>query len=153
MGELDYVEINQVNDPDVLARYIQQKTGTPWPTWKDRAILRKKCKEFFEHYPHLDYRTLCHVADWCARKKRRFSNVWKVIDAFRFAYEDGALPEVDRGRIADKSTDERIQEALEVETDSMWRSMLIGTQDVNVRKEVLEQWLESRKPLLTSRAS
>ena len=148
MGAIDYVSIEQVDSPDLLTRYICQTTGTPWASGRDIGIVRKKCKEFFEQYPYLDYSALCHVADWVARRKKRYSHVWKVIDAFRYAYEDGALPEVDRRTKPDPQIEEEIDRALEVETDRVWRMRLIGTEDVNSRKEVLDAWLTMRKPVL-----
>lgn len=150
MGAIDFVSIDQVDNPDLLIRYICQRTGTPWATGKDIAIVRKKCKEFFLQYPHCDYSTLCRVADWAARRKRRYSNVWKVIDAFRYAYEDGALPEVDRKVRKDPLLEEEISGALEVETDRVWRMRLLATDDVNSRKEVLDAWMQMRKPVLVS---
>lgn len=150
MGALDYLSVNEVNDPVTLSRYIEQQTGTPWATYQDMALLRKKCKEFFKRYPYLDYSTLCHVADWAHRRKRRYSNVWKIVDSFRYAYEDGALPEVNHRRHNEPDLENGIEEALLIETDRRWRTMLIATDNIKVRKEVLENWRIQRQPLLTA---
>lgn len=150
MGSLDLVSTGEVTNPDLLARYICQTTGTPWASIKDLCVMKKKCKEFFQHYPHLDYSTLCHVADWAQRRKKRYSHVWKVVDAFRYAYEDGALPEVDNKIQCDAEVEEGIERALEVETDGVWRTQLIATQSVRARKEVLEDWIQMRKPRLVA---
>lgn len=147
MCDIDYLSTSQVNDPKTLARYIQQQTGTPWATLQDMVLLQKKCKVFFSHYPHLSYETLCHVADWAHRRKRRFSNVWKVVDAFRYAYQDGSLPEVD-ARVPDHKLEEQISEALNVETDSDWRMQLIATRSEKTRREVFSNWQTNRQPQL-----
>lgn len=147
MCDIDYVSIIDVKDPVLLARYIEQRVGTPWATAKDVAILRKKCKEFFEHYPHLTYGALCHAADWAHKKKKRLSHVWKVVDMFRYAYEDGFVPEADRTEI-ESPIAMAIDEALAVETDDIWRTRLIATDDAKVRKEVLDRWQTTRRPQL-----
>lgn len=148
MGAIDSVTIKQVDSPEKLTDYICQTTGTPWATIKDQVLMRKKCNEFFERYPHLDYSTLCHVADWCKRRRRRYSHAWKVVDAFRYAYEDGALPEVDQRVRPEPEVESGIEEALEMETDRIWRMRLIGTDGQKFRREVLEDWLVKRKPKL-----
>lgn len=148
MGRLDYLSTPDVHNSETLATYIEQQTGTPWATNQDRLILKKKCNEFFQRYPYLDYEALCHLTDWCHRRRRRFSNVWKVLDQFRYAYEDGALPEVNTRRRVDPQLEQDIEEALSLETDSEWRAMISGTPNLKVRKEVLENWRIKRRPLL-----
>lgn len=148
MGAIDYMTTSKVDSPEKLCDYICQTTGTPWATLKDQFTMRKKCNQFFTQYPHLDYSTLCHVADWCQRRRRRYSHVWKVVDAFRYAYEDGALPEVDRRVLPNLDIESQIVEALNVETDKVWRMRLIGTDGQRFRKEVLEDWLTMREPKL-----
>lgn len=150
MSALDYLTPEQVTTSDLLCTYIEQQTGTPWSSGKDIALFRKKCKEFFEHYPYLDYQSLVHVADWCRRTKRRYSHTWKVVDAFRYAYADGALPEVDHRRHVDPNMEAEIEEAITLETDDTWKRQLICTQNVQTRKEVLDNWRTHRKPLLTA---
>lgn len=147
MCEMDYVTIGQVNDAQTLARYIEQTTGTPWATLQDIILLKKKSKEFFTRYPYLDYSTLCHIADWCQRKRRRYSNVWKVIDSFRYAYEDGALPEIDMAR-QDPILEHNICVAVEKEPDQLWRMKLMGERGIDARKELLDNWRRTREPML-----
>jgi len=146
VGYCELLAEGDVHDPEGLARYIQQITGTPWPTLEDMILLKKKCKEFFELYPHVDYVTLCHVANWAKRKKKRFSNVWKCVDAYRWAWEDGAIPEIANN--CDRQTERLIGDALSVETDELWRNALISTEDGNVRKDLVERWLIRRKPVV-----
>jgi hypothetical protein len=131
-----------VNAPDpvvAFAEYVQQKLGVPWPTAKDMNILRSKIKEFFGHYPKLTYFTLCRIVEWARARHRRYDRVWKVIDAFRYAWKDGALPELDPDR-AETTVEERITAALTVETNPMWRRCLIGAAGVEARRRIIDEW-------------
>jgi hypothetical protein len=131
-------------DPVVaFAEFVQQKLGVPWPTQKDLAILRKKITEFFEHYPKLTYFTLCRVVEWCRSRHRRYDRVWKVIDAFRYAWTDGVLPELDPDQ-TDDSVEDRITAALAVETSPTWRRYLLGATGVSARRQIIEEW-EAKK--------
>lgn len=128
-----------------FSEYVQQTLGTPWPTMKDQAILRKRCNEFFEHYPRASWFTLCRVVVWCkrSRKYRRPTRVWVVVDAFRDAWSAGALPELDI-TVSDEELEDRITEALAVEERDSWRRRLIGAVGVEARRRAYEEWLESR---------
>lgn len=141
-----YIGTVDVTNVETYAQYVQQTTGTPWPSIADMSVLRKKTDEFFMAYPHCDWVTLCHVADWAKRRRRRYASVWRVLAAFPYAWEDGAIPEL--YRITDQTTEAGITEALTIETDYVWRRVLSCTEDGNKRKELLDQWLTTRKPTL-----
>jgi len=147
---VNFIKSNDVRDAESLARYIQQTVGVPWPTLKDMTVLRRSVNEFFQHYPDLDYLTLCRVADWCRSKKRRFARVWQVVPQFRWAYADGALPEVDQVRHTDVDVEDAIREAVAVETDDVWLDRLVCSQGRSLRREVLERWNQQRRPVLLS---
>lgn len=132
-------------DPVVaFANYVQQKIGVPWPTLQDMKILRGKIKEFFSHYPKATFHTLCRIVDWARARRRRFDRVWKVVEAFRLAWVDGALPELNPSD-RDDSVEARIAAALEAETDQVWRQWLIGAEGTKARREVVEDWEDQRK--------
>lgn len=126
-----------------FAEYAQQTLGVPWPTIADLKILRLKINEFFEHYPRLNYFTLCRVVTWAKARHRRFKRVWCVVEAFRDAYLDGALPELDPNH-SEASVEERITAALQVETSQAWRRILIGAQGTTTRREMLAKWETER---------
>lgn len=87
---------DDVNDVKTFVRYAQQAMGAPIPrTNNDWNMIRKKAKEFFEEKPGADWQTLCRVVQWARMKKKRPSAVWKIIDMWKWAWEDGALPELD----------------------------------------------------------
>lgn len=144
------VTMNDVHDPETFAKYIQQTLGCPWPRAKDMVVLRKKIKDFFERYPHCDYDTLCKVVNWCKGRKRRFAHVYSVVDQFRYAYQAGYLPEVDESVRLDSQVEEGIREALSMETDDTWRTRLMCSEGSTLRKEVLVNWIEKRKPVLAA---
>lgn len=152
MCDVDYLSIADVQDPKTLARYISQRTGVPYPNNSEMMILRKKVKDFFVQHPHLNYSTLCRVADWSVRKRRRFGNAWRVVEAWKWAYEQGAIPEVDEQRHADPKTDRAICEVLAIEKDPAWRLRFQGTQDRRIRRELLKKWTQTRQPQLLMRA-
>lgn len=127
-----------------FSEYAQQTLGVPWPTIKDQMILRKKAKEFFKHYPHTDWRTLCRVVQWAANRKKRYAHVWAIVDAFRYAYKDGALPELDPQNQTNQPVEDQIYEALQHETDEVWRRRLMLAQGVTQQKEVLREWHRTR---------
>lgn len=131
-------------DPVVaFAEYVQQKLGVPWPTQKDFTILRHKITEFFEHYPKCTYYTLCRVVEWARSRRRRYDRVWKVIDAFRYAWIDGVLPELDPDQ-TDDNVEARINAALTVETSTWWRRCLLGATGATARRQIIEEW-EAKK--------
>lgn len=131
-------------DPVIaFAEYAQQKLGVPWPTQKDLAILRHKITEFFTHYPKLTYYTLCRVVEWARSRHRRYDRVWKVIDAFRYAWTDGVLPELDPNQ-TDDTVEARINAALIVETSPTWRRHLLGATGASARRQIIEEW-EAKK--------
>lgn len=136
-----------VDAPDpvnAFAEFAQQRLGVPWPTQRDMAILRKKIGEFFDHYPRLTFHTLCRVVEWARQRRWRFDRVWKVIDAFRRAWTDGAIPELDPAQQRDERLDASIAQALESETDPVWRRWLIGAEGEDARRKVLEDWRAER---------
>jgi len=132
------------DQPKAFAEYAQQTLGVPWPTLKDLILLRKKANEFFEHYPHTDWRTLCRVVDWAANRKKRYSRVWMLVDDFRKAWAAGALPELDPNRQTNATVEEQIFEALETETDESWRRRLLLAQGARQQEEVLALWRQER---------
>lgn len=139
-------EVQNAPDPaKAFAEYAQQSLGVPWPSYKDLILLRKKAKEFFEHYPDADWRTLCRVVTWAANRKRRYARVWALVDDFRRAYRDGALPELSPGVVRQSaSVQEMVDDALKVETDEVWRRRLLLADGRMQQEEVLAAWRRER---------
>lgn len=126
--------------PRAFASYAQQVLGTPFPTAKQLAVLRKRTKEFLEQYPQADWRTLCRVVIWCRQRRRRPGQVHYVLDEVRRAWASGALPELDpRDRVED-DVEASITAALERETREEWRRALLGARGVDARRKVLQAW-------------
>lgn len=123
-----------------FAEYAQQITGVPWPTIQDYKILRREVNVFFEHYPHLDYYTLCRVAQWCAKRKKRPNRVWRIVGMFRAAWSDGALPELAPADRSDENVEERIRHALHTETCQDWRRRLLGAAGLEARRRAICEW-------------
>lgn len=149
MCDIDYLSITEVSDPITLSRYIQQRTGAPAPTIKEMVMFRKKVSAFFVSYPHLGYPTLCRVADWASRNRRRYATVWHCVNDWKYAYARGAIPEIDDQKHADPKTDQAIGEVLAMEQDPTWRLRFMGTQDRTIRRELLKTWTQTRQPQLS----
>ncbi len=136
------------NDPlDAFANYVQQTVGTPYPTGKDMNACKKWVKEFFAKYPQLDYYTLCDVAQWARSRKKRPVHLKALLNLFRYAWSDGALPQLDPANI-DQKTDEGIRNALMVETDESWCSQFYRVQGAQARQNLLMRWTRERSLLV-----
>lgn len=129
--------------PLALAQYIEQRLGVPWPTGKDQLIFRKQVKEFFVHYPDVDYFTLCRLVNWCKSRNRRYGRIIHVIDEFREAWKAGALPELDPQN-RDPEVEAAIARALSWENDPTWRRWLMGASGIEARRNALLEWRSVR---------
>lgn len=139
------IKPEDVNDAKSFAAYAQQKLGTPYPTGKSISILKKSINEFFEHHPQADYFTLCRVVEWAKAKKKRYPYANQLVYAFRYAYADGYLPELDpNAEIVDEDLEEQIEAALRDETNDEWRRRLITASGITARREVFEAWQKHR---------
>lgn len=136
--------------PKAYAEYCQQTIGTPWPTIKDMAVLRRKIKEFFGHYPQCDYASLCRIAQWSRAHKRRPTRVWLVVENFREAWRDGYLPELDPAERQEINVEVGIAEALDIDERPEWRRRLIGARGVEARREAYTEWLNDRPRISVS---
>lgn len=132
--------VAQAPDPArAYALYVGQVVGVPWATQKDLVILRKRINELFAHYPRVTYHTLCRLAQWCRTKGIRRQRVWEIVDLFRQAWAEKALPELDEPQ-HDRSVESRIIAALEIETNRDWRRRLLCAQGPTTRRNVLAAW-------------
>lgn len=141
-------KVASADDPVMaFANYAQQTLGVPWPTQKDLATTRKKVKEFFKNYPQADWHTLCRVVAWARSRKKRPSRVYLVIELFRDAWSNGALPELDPDNRVDPEVEVAIAQALEVETDAWWCGRLSMCKG-EARVAALQEWRQERSQLV-----
>lgn len=138
---------DDVNSPEDYATYCQQVLGTPYPSGKQLATLRRNLKEFFKNNPQATYGTLLRTIDWCRNRKRRPAHCYAVIPLVRYAWSDGYLPELDPKEEMNDDLEAMIRSALEVETDPWWRDRLTGGKTTKARQELYDSWLEARSPL------
>lgn len=131
-----------VSDRDSLQQYIEQQLGVGHVTGRDQAAYRKKVDEFFEHYPNASWGTLVRVVDWAKARRKRFARLHAVVEAARYAYADGYLPELDPRNHID--VDAEIIGALKTETDPLWRRRLMVAQGIDAKTMVLEEWQSER---------
>lgn len=142
---------NSQDQAKAFCEYAQQVAGIAWPTGADIAIVRKKAKTFFEHYPHTDWRTLCRVVQWCKARRRRPPRIWMVLDKFRDAHTAGFLPELDSQEQIEQHIECGIADALASETREGWRRRLIMARGPQQKRSVLSEWQSSSQALSNSR--
>lgn len=136
------VRSEAVNDLDSAEQFIKQQVGVGYVTGNDRAIFRKKVNELFEQYPQASWQTLARTAEWAKSRRRRYSRLFQVVEAVRYAYEDGYLPELDPNTTVD--VDGQIQDALRFEEDPQWRRRLLVAQGLQAKTAVLDMWQQLR---------
>lgn len=134
------IKAESVKDMDTAEQFIKQRVGIGYVTGKDGAIFRKKVNEMFEHYPSADWQTLVKTAEWAKSRRKRYSRLHELVEAVRFAYADGYLPELDPNTQED--VDAEIRNVLREEEDPRWRRRLMVAQGVQAKTMVLEQWRE-----------
>lgn len=112
--------------------------GIPYPTHTHLNKAKKLLGELFEMYPALTWKGLCQLPLWAKARKKRYAHVLQLINSYRFAYQDGYLPEMDIDYV-DRDMEAKIQKALEVESDPDWRRRLLNSRG-KARYEVYERW-------------
>lgn len=150
MGFADRITARDVNSATSFARYAQQTVGVACSTQLDLMLLNKEITKFKKRYPHLaenPWPTLVRAAQWCrSQRKRPLKTSWIVGKGLQWAWQDGALPELDPIQHRDEKTEEGIAYALRYERDPRWRDRLIGAEGV-AREEVLRAWRRSSHSL------
>lgn len=130
----------QVVDCRTFARYAQETVGTPVPRRAEIATLQRKVTEFFALYPQANWAALVATTDWCRAKRKRPAEAWWILKEVRFAWKDGAVPQLDPVVVVDDSVEFHISRALEIETDDRWKRMLIGAVGTENRRKALASW-------------
>lgn len=132
-----------VHDFETCEQFVMQQVGIGHVTTNDRAIFKRKIRELFENYPDADWRTLVRTAEWAKARRRRFARLFQLVEAVRYAYEDGYLPELDPSGTGD--IDAQIREVLQEEDDPAWRRRLLVAQGMQAKLAVLEMWQQVRR--------
>lgn len=149
MSFVGVIRASDVRDERSYANFVQQQCGTPYCSTNDLIVLRKCVRDFRERYPHLadnPWPTLVRAAMWVRSKRKRPAKVYTVVRVMlAWAWEDGALPELDPTRYVDPKVEEGIALALQGERDPIWRDRLIGAEG-SARGEVLRAWQQRSSP-------
>jgi len=134
-------EVQSADDKaKAFCEYLQQAVGIPLPTGKDIALVRRKAKDFFNEYPHTDWRTLCRVGNYCRQRKKRLPRSWMVIDKYREAWSAGFLPELNQTERREEDVERAIAAALEHEQREGWRRRLLMARTAETRRKALGEW-------------
>jgi hypothetical protein len=138
MGWADRITLEEVVDHKTFCQYSSQVAGIPYPTNSHLNKAKTLLAELFEMYPALTWKGLCQLPLWAKHRKKRYAHCLQLINAYRFAYQDGWLPEIDVDAV-DRQMEEKINQALEIETDPAWRRRLLSSRGT-ARREVYERW-------------
>lgn len=144
MKVIGYLSPDEVVDSDSFAQFVQQTCGTPAPSLADIRALQSALKKFFERDPRYDWKVLCRTVQWARSKKKRPAKAINILGMVPYAFEDGAIPELDPIQVKDSSLETKIAEALDQETDPKWRYRLVGARGIQARKDVYEAWMTQR---------
>ena len=139
MGWADFIAIEDVKNARTWAGYASQTAGIPYPTTKELVVVNKESAKLFEMYPNLTWSGLCQLALWAKARRRRYANAGQLLRHYKFAYQDGYLPEID-SEWPTRQLDEQITAALLVEQSPEWRRRLLTSRGEG-RKRVYEAWL------------
>lgn len=142
MSWADRISVEEVVDLESFCSYARQVAGVPYPTKANLGAARKEMKQLFEMYPKLTWKAMCQVVLWAKIKKKRYAHIVQLIRSYRWAYQDGFLPELDAVNEDDELTI-NIESALERETDPEWRRRLSVSRGPG-RKVVYAAWLKFR---------
>lgn len=138
MHPFSIVQPEQVEDRDSLQQYIEQQLGVGYVTMKDQAIYRRKVKDCFEHDERITWETMVKTVQWAKTRRKRYSRLHQVVEAVRYAYEDGHLPELDND--VETLLDQQIREVLQSESDPDWRRKLLVAQGETAKTAMLAMW-------------
>lgn len=148
MGFASMLRAGDVSNDKELAAFIQQELGTPQPYYsKDWILYRQALKQAFDVYPNADWLTMTKVVAFVKNRHKRIPTAAGVIREMRWAWGAGFLPELDPSQQIDLDLEERIEQALRVETDMDWRSRLTAAAG-NARSYVYDMWVKERQCLV-----
>jgi hypothetical protein len=132
-----------VVDMDSAEQFIKQQIGIGYVTQKDGVIFRKKVTDMFKNYPGSSWQTLVRTTEWAKSRRKRYARLHELVEAVRFAYADGYLPELDSNHQED--IDAQIRAVLRVEMDPEWRRRLLVAQGTRAKMSVLADWQATQK--------
>lgn len=133
-----WLDKTNVTKPEEFAEFVQQVHGTPYPTGKAMAQLRRVTKDFFKKNPKADWMTLCKTVEFCHNRNKRLAQAYSVLPWVRYAWQSGWLPELDPN--VSKEIDDAIAAAIVVETDQYWRDKLACAGSIAGKQTAYAQW-------------
>lgn len=141
MSFVTNLKAEEVDTPEKLARFCQEQTGVPYPTGAQIGALKKAINAFFKEYPNATYKSLTNLVLWSKEKNKRYAKVANLVTGgMRYAYVDGYIPEIDP-RYNQRSLDELMSEAINLETDPQKKMMLLNSWSL----EAYEKWSKERE--------
>ncbi len=93
----------EVIDYESFKEFAHQQMGTPYPVVAEAKRVQANIKKLFEEYPNAPYQSLTDLVRWAKAKEKHIS-LLKLVDMYRYAYEDGFMLILARGGTNDDKT-------------------------------------------------
>jgi hypothetical protein len=142
LSYVDTITASQVCSEETLIQYTRQRFGVP-TTLKDINLFKSRIRDFLKINQQIDYASMAVGVDWAKSKHLRPRSLLAVMGFIQQAYAAGMLPELDVAAAGQANTEDGILNALQVESDPLWRTRLIASQG-SARASVLQEWHDIR---------
>lgn len=139
-----------VKDAESFATYAQQQIGVPYPTLKMMIATKGTIKRMFAENPGLNWSSLPRIVEWAKARKKRYATLTSLLAGFRWAFQDGYLPELSESFEERTNVDELVYAALRVEKDPDWRRALMLTDSLQEKVSIYNKWVEVRSGTVDS---
>lgn len=132
--------VDEVVDLDTLIDFLNSRCGSPLPLKKDRGIVSKNAKSFFESYPDAEWSALTDLAVWAKTKNKHLSMV-QLVGSWRYAYQDGFMRILQRG--GSTNDDLTLRNMVRGINDEEVRTRMVNAPTSTARDEIYQDYLES----------
>lgn len=104
-----------------------------------RAGEARSLREAADVYAKRPWQILAKGVEWGKLNGKNLRSLCGIFSLVDFAYQNGYIPELSPKAMQQRSLDEAIVHALELETDPEWR-LLLSASTGQTRKEALARW-------------
>ena len=134
------LDVDEVVDLDSLIDFLNSRCGSPIPTKKDKGVVSKMAKDFFESYPDADWRCLTDLATW-AKVRNKHLSMDRLVCSWRYAYQDGFMLLLQRG--GSTNDDATLALMLQNVNDQAIRDQLTCAATSTARDEIYKAFLDT----------
>lgn len=110
-----------------------------------RSGQARSLREAADVFATRPWQILAKGVEWGKLNGKNLRSLCGIFSLTDFAYQAGYIPELSPKQLQQRSLDEAIVAALEVETDPEWR-LLLSASTGDTRKDALVRWEATRAP-------